>query len=215
MPTIKNIYLDQNPIATVPPDAFDGLSLLVILNLDNCRLTEIPNLNYLANRLKEFHIRNNSLTFIPEDQFDNLLNLELLDLRDNFIMDFPNLLPVRDTLKYLHLDNTGISNITDTHLRQVPLLVQLTLTSNELETFPDVTWIRNLNQIHLQENPFICDTLLCWKVYIHTSVNDAEYPDCTGPTGLAGTNLLNLEENVLCEPGLHQYSVTAFNYLFL
>ena len=65
MPNIRNIYLDQNPMTSVPPEAFDGLNLLVILNLDNSELTEIPNLDELAGRLKEFHIRNNSITSIP------------------------------------------------------------------------------------------------------------------------------------------------------
>ena len=76
--------LDNNGLASLPEDVFDGLTRLERLKLDNNSLTSLPDDVFDSlTRLERLELDDNSLTSLPDGVFDDLTSLTTLRLGDN------------------------------------------------------------------------------------------------------------------------------------
>ncbi len=82
--TVQRLNLSDNKLATIPTNAFAGLTNLTSIVLDANQLTTIqPNAFAGLTNLKYLSLENNLLTTIQPNAFASLPNLETLDLDRN------------------------------------------------------------------------------------------------------------------------------------
>lgn len=82
----QNLYIFQNGIDTLSQDDFKGLGDLVLLDLSQNELTEIPHGVFgMLSKLKNLDLSSNVITHIQKDSFSGLVQLERLYLHGNQI----------------------------------------------------------------------------------------------------------------------------------
>ena len=88
---LNTIYMTNSGIASIDPDAFNGLTNLESIDLDYNQLTTIDpkTFNGLAN-LIELYLHHNQLTKIAPYTFNSLKSLVSLFINNNRIVSFPS-----------------------------------------------------------------------------------------------------------------------------
>ncbi|KAK7503779.1 hypothetical protein BaRGS_00004902 [Batillaria attramentaria] len=140
---LKILRLRNNSIRSIHRDAFSNLNQLHTLDLSNNVLHSVPSevLGGLSSLLN-LNLAANNLMLIMDDAFKGLDNLKTLDLSGNRISDMdPNALRGLSKLQVLRLENNALRSLHRT-------------------TFQHLS--PNLLQVHLYNNPWICDCKIRW-----------------------------------------------------
>ncbi len=109
--TVETLFLGNNQLTTIQPNAFAGLTNLEDLRLYNNQLTIIPT-NAFAGlpKLELLNLSNNQLTTIQPNAFSGLTNLEDLRLQKNQLTIIPpNAFAGLPNLNYLHLQQNPLN----------------------------------------------------------------------------------------------------------
>ena len=114
--SLVELRLDNNRLQDLPAEAFDGLSELQVLNLENNAIRSIPRAVARCSKMIRLHLSKNQLESIPES-LGALSQLQLLELRENRLES----LSARFT--------TGLSSLKTldarrNRLREIPMLPQ-------------------------------------------------------------------------------------------
>ncbi len=168
---LRNLYLANNSIDTVHPEAFLEATSLEHLYLYMNKLTEVPHLEY-ARSLVLVQLNQNNILQIDSSRFQGLTNLRDIHLREN-----PNLsglfsLPELPNLQFLNINLNNISSI-DVHLlsklsrlyvasnpylsvlpelSHLSTVTELCASSCGIETMPDLTTLPALWKLELDGN---------------------------------------------------------------
>ena len=88
--TLYSLYLDDNKLAALDANTFDGLSELIQLFLGNNQLSTLPSgvFDDLAS-LVRIRLRDNDLTTLPPGVFDNNANMQAIELENNNLTALP------------------------------------------------------------------------------------------------------------------------------
>lgn len=137
---LEVLDLSRNRIKTVQRIAFDALKNLEVLNLsyNNIRIIEYTVFNPLIS-LEILLLNHNYLSDIAPHRWENLDHLNLLNLGENYLTNF-------DTGYTFSFSNLTILNLSGNTLT--------TLNGEQMkECFPQ------LEQLYIENNPWICDDL--------------------------------------------------------
>lgn len=179
--TSEKLSLGFKNIKKINPDAFDSLSNLETLWLNNNQIEELDSSNFpvgLTN-LKELLLSNNRLTSIRANTFGSLVNLEYLHLNENKMNEialeaFAKMKNLKslcliknqihrikarvfvdlENLKILELDNNQISEIEPGSFVGLVNLKELHLDNNQLKSIKAKIFepLKHLEQLYLDDN---------------------------------------------------------------
>lgn len=140
---LKVLRLRNNSIRTIKADTFSALTQLHTLDLSNNMLGAVPSAALLnRSSLLSLNLASNNLMLILDDAFQGLDNLKILDLSGNRISELePNALRGLSRLQVLRLENNALRSLHRTTFMHMS---------------PD------LLQVHLHNNPWICDCKIRW-----------------------------------------------------
>lgn len=230
-PDLETIYLKENFITFVHQEAFVDNPCLVSLTMRYTALTEPPmDVGGAAERIKVLDLRNPGMAggafVFPDDYFTNLpklqqLNLAMVPVQGGYFPDLmlPELivlnlrkadmpeLPVLATPK---LQTLTVQENLLTNLDAIGAFVNLTKLQahdNLLATLPDLFHCTRLGEIHIYDNPLICDEALCWlRMWEYESVRNMSIlqggATCAQPPQFAGMELMDIRPTSLnCHQG--------------
>nr|AIO11818.1 variable lymphocyte receptor type A [Petromyzon marinus] len=163
----KSLDLKYNAFTQLPFNAFQGLTKLTFLNLDDNQLQALSAgvFNPLT-ELKTLGLQNNQIGALPTGVFDRLINLDKLYLNLNQLRSLPP--GVFDRLTKLTLLNLGsnqLQSIPEKVFDKLTQLQQLYLNDNQLQSVPHGAFDRlKLQSIFLYGNPWDCSN--CTILYL-------------------------------------------------
>uniref|UniRef100_A0A803T0Q8 Leucine rich repeat containing 69 n=1 Tax=Anolis carolinensis TaxID=28377 RepID=A0A803T0Q8_ANOCA len=124
--SLQKLHLFGNKICRISPSIFDGLQNLVLLNLNNNRLTYLP----------------------PEIQ--RLKNLECMSLDNNQLRSLPKELCCLRKLRELHLSHNSIIGLC-----KMKRLRILDVAGNNIQIFPTDMENLELEELYCEDNPLL------------------------------------------------------------
>lgn len=131
--TIEGLYLRRDNIEVIEDGAFDRITDLKFLGLDNNKLAEFRSSAMLTS-LVSLDLSGNNLRLLDVDSFSRLKNIETISLTDNSIerivpgvFDLPS-------LETLNLIGNNIKECSNKTFANFPQLATLWFDSNNLET---------------------------------------------------------------------------------
>ncbi|KAF6716595.1 Toll-like receptor 13 [Oryzias melastigma] len=111
--SLKSLYLTNNKISHIPHDAFDDLTGLHFLTLDNCcvgRVNLQPGVFKNLRNLTKLVIENMGLQSFTREVFGNLTQLRILQANHNAMQSIPvDVLESLTKLQYLDIRNVSLS----------------------------------------------------------------------------------------------------------
>ncbi|XP_023229750.1 platelet glycoprotein V-like [Centruroides sculpturatus] len=165
LPSLLTLQLSDNPLKSIPNDAFLRLFLLRYLYLNDNLLEEIsPDCFRDLVSLEELNLSNNRISRIHVDVFGNLRKIKKIWLKNNLLFNLPTKLELPNDRSLTYLDLSGNRNLknvpdglgeeakhleelylSDCNLTEVPLrliqesvkLERLSLAGNSLEELPN------------------------------------------------------------------------------
>ncbi|XP_034184185.2 leucine rich repeat protein connectin [Osmia lignaria lignaria] len=159
LPTIGEINLSRNSIATLRMHAFENMKNLSMINLDENRITEI-NRDTFVNlpSLKVLYLNENNISTLYDKAFKHLTSLEELELFDNQIkvITADSFHGLRNLIR-LDLRNNLIAMIGDRTFIEMPSLRELELDQNEIAFISEkaLDGMRNLKKLRLSDNKLV------------------------------------------------------------
>ncbi|KAM9272198.1 leucine-rich repeats and immunoglobulin-like domains protein 1 [Cariama cristata] len=106
------LNLSYNKLTEIDPSAFEGLSNLQEVRLNNNDLTAIPSLGPTASSVRSLHLHHNKIRSIEASQLKPYVTLETLDLSFNDITEIRNgCFPQGLHIKELYLGSNRISTL--------------------------------------------------------------------------------------------------------
>jgi hypothetical protein len=148
------LNLGQNSIQTIEAKAFDGLTSLRVLYLDDNHVSTMPSLAFGPLKgLAELYFGLNSFIHIPSESFKDLLELQRLDLRRAGPINFT-------ASSFMGLEGLRILDLSDNHLTRIPTkelslltrLEELSIGQNEFESVQDGAFLGLSNLRRLEVN---------------------------------------------------------------
>ncbi|XP_003700119.1 leucine rich repeat protein connectin [Megachile rotundata] len=159
LPTIGEINLSKNSIATLRMHAFENMKNLSVINLDENEITEI-NRDTFVNlpSLKILYLNENNISTLHDKAFKHLTSLEELELFGNQIkvITADSFHGLRSLIR-LDLRNNSIAMIGDRTFIEMPSLRELELDQNEIVYISEkaLDGMRNLKKLRLSENKLV------------------------------------------------------------
>ncbi len=120
------------------------------INLDSCRLADMPEEVFRFSNLSALSLDNNFLTTLP-DSIINLHNLKKLYLINNKIKILPSSIGSLTSLESIYLSYNQIESLPSS-LGNLKNLRSLYLNNNNLKSIPDTFRTLNLNIFNLRNN---------------------------------------------------------------
>uniref|UniRef100_A0A8B9L1Q5 Si:ch211-117l17.7 n=1 Tax=Astyanax mexicanus TaxID=7994 RepID=A0A8B9L1Q5_ASTMX len=165
MPRLKELYLYNTNLSTVPWNLFANMTGLMSLNLHiNEKLTSLPrNLFCCLPNLLKLSLRYNSLQALQPDQFSQLTKLQILLLNGNMLQSLPaRIFYNLPKLAKLELSNNYLKNLPGDTFLDLNSLQSVTLGHNRWDCTCSITgfveWL-NQNQRVVSD----VDDVLCHK----------------------------------------------------
>lgn len=156
---IRELYLYNNGLTTLPAGIFNTLGNLQILKLYGNELTTLPAgiFNVLPN-LQRLDLQSNKFTTLPAGILDALVNLETLYLERNPLTTLPaGIFNALGNLRYLYLNDNNLTALPASIFNNLINLQTLKLQSNKLTELPAGIFnnLINLRGLNLTNNLFI------------------------------------------------------------
>ena len=143
---ITSLSLANKGITSLKAGDFDGFTSLLVIDLNNNSISNIPDLEALTS-LRSLYLSNNSISDISA--LEALTSLRSLYLDNNSISDI-SALDGLTLLIYLSLNNNSISNIPD--LDDLTSLKYLLLNNNSISDISALDDLTSLTELRLNNN---------------------------------------------------------------
>ena len=143
---ITSLNLANKRITSLKAGDFDGFTSLLVIDLNNNSISNIPDLEALTS-LRSLYLNNNSISDISA--LEDLTSLRSLYLDNNSISDI-SALDGLTLLIYLSLNNNSISNIPD--LDDLTSLKYLLLNNNSISDISALDDLTSLTELRLNNN---------------------------------------------------------------
>lgn len=96
--SIKQLYLNGNPLQTIPDKCFESFKNLRVLELERCDLHQLPLSLLSLYNLTTLNLKENPLTSLPGSLGYDLQGLSELDIRETHITECPHSLSILEEL---------------------------------------------------------------------------------------------------------------------
>ncbi|XP_053102046.1 leucine-rich repeat-containing protein 69 isoform X5 [Hemicordylus capensis] len=147
--SLKKLHLFGNKITRISPLIFDGLKNLVLLNLNNNQLSNLPVEIHRLENLECVSLDNNQLQCIPKE-LCYLRKLRKLYLSHNSIITLPEEIGYLTKLKVLILSRNQIEELPD-GLSKLKRLRVLDVAGNNIQLFPTAEITARFILAHLKD----------------------------------------------------------------
>lgn len=155
---LQNLFLQNNDIADIGPNSFNGLISLRVLNMSNNRLESLPDGLFASCReIREIYLHNNTLYELARGLLHRLEQLLVLDLSNNQLSSNQ----IDDTtfvglirLIVLNLSHNALTRIDARTFKDLSFLQILDLRNNSIGFIEDNAFLPlyNLHTLNLAEN---------------------------------------------------------------
>uniref|UniRef100_A0A182FES0 Uncharacterized protein n=1 Tax=Anopheles albimanus TaxID=7167 RepID=A0A182FES0_ANOAL len=189
---VQSLMLYGNAIETVEQDAFQDLSLLETLYLDNNRITELPPLLFKSNdHLQHVTCSYNRLTTLKTNTFAGLSRLHSVDLAHNALTTIELAAFHGSPIRYLNLNGNRLTRIDGRALSGTKLHY-LHADSNAIVSLQDLgpSVLDELQELSLKDNRIDSFSEFC---------SEHRYPMLT-VLELSSNALLSVDQNCLTSP---------------
>lgn len=141
------------------------LTGLTVLNLNENKLSELPDSLAGLSNLKELYLANNSYTVVPDVIFKQNIQstLRLLDMSTNQLKDIPPQISCMEKLTNLKLDNNKITFLPY-NIELLISLKYLSVARNNLRILPHGFCKLNIDSLDLSGNPLDTNAAYCVTV---------------------------------------------------
>ncbi|XP_065174215.1 uncharacterized protein [Atheta coriaria] len=141
---LSNLYMSNNAISKITPNAFKNLKELVILDLSNNKL----------NVLNPVLLHDTQNPNTPKYMFDNLLKLQTIILFGNNISNFDYVLSKHPVLTILDLSNNNLASISNRMFPEISAIKHLNMSNNQInEIYPNTfANMQSLEHLDLSHN---------------------------------------------------------------
>ena len=155
--SLRVITLNGNPLTTLPPKIFSGLTSLQGISLyENHQLTTLPsNLFSGLTSLQSIGLGNNQLTKLPPKVFSGLTSLKSISLSDNQLSTLPpEIFSGLTSLQSIWLGNNQLTTLPSNLFSGLTSLNDIDLKENQLTTLPSnlFSGLTKLEYIGLNDN---------------------------------------------------------------
>ena len=113
--------------------AFNGLTNLETLNIENTELSSPPPLDGIRGGLLTLRVTNVKLTFVPASYFSGCDKLRTLKLSNNNLKTVPDLSAISDTIDSIDLDHNDLTDVRPLQDFSFPNLCYLSLGHNKIQ----------------------------------------------------------------------------------
>ncbi|XP_049766208.1 lutropin-choriogonadotropic hormone receptor-like [Schistocerca cancellata] len=176
LPNLVVLVMKRNQITTIDDDAFQNVTSLRSLHLDDNFLHKIPSALTRLTSLQELSVSGNRIKYMPGGVLQQAPGLALLELRGNPLVavaptafshlprlrklilsdareltEFPNL-EGTTALEILRLDRAGLQEVPASLCSICPRLRSLDVRSNKLTRIPDLSGCKDLRVLDLSSN---------------------------------------------------------------
>ncbi|XP_037243223.1 leucine-rich repeats and immunoglobulin-like domains protein 1 isoform X1 [Falco rusticolus] len=203
----RHVNLSYNKLTEIDPSAFEGLSILQEVQLNNNELTAIPSLGPAASSIRALHLHHNRIRSIEASQLNPYVTLETLDLSFNDITEIRNgCFPQGLHIKELYLGSNRISTLEPGAFDSLSRsLLTLRLSKNRITQLPVKAFrLPRLIQLELNRNRIRLIEGLTFQGLDSLEVLKLQRNNISKLTdgafwGLAKMQVLHLEYNSLTE----------------
>uniref|UniRef100_A0A2K6DWL1 Leucine-rich repeats and immunoglobulin-like domains protein 2 n=1 Tax=Macaca nemestrina TaxID=9545 RepID=A0A2K6DWL1_MACNE len=201
---LQQLYVSQNAIERISPDAWEFCQRLSELDLSYNQLTRLDESAFVGlSLLERLNLGDNRVTHIADGVFRFLSNLQTLDLRNNEISwaieDASEAFAGLTSLTKLVLQGNQIKSITRKHSLVLNPLKMVT----DNVSFLFISEILNNNAIMiLNTSSLLCDCHLKWLLQwlIDNNFQHSVNVSCAHPEWLAGQSILNVDlKDFVCD----------------
>jgi internalin A len=147
-PKLVQLNLSGNNVY-ISDDFHERFQNLTMLQLNNCKLTEIPESILKLNNLTELYLENNRITKLP-NSIVNLNQLEILLLNNNLFDEISEDINKLEKLEMLELSNNRIKIIPE--FSNLIHFEDLKLGGNDIEEITGLDKLENLMYLNLEKN---------------------------------------------------------------
>lgn len=205
---LQQLYMSQNAIEKISPDAWEFCQRLSELDLSYNQLTRLDESAFVGlSLLERLNLGDNRVTHIADGVFRFLSNLQTLDLRNNDISwaieDASEAFSGLKSLTKLILQGNRIKSVTQKAFIGLESLEYLDLNNNAIMSIQENAFSQtHLKGLVLNTSSLLCDCHLKWLLQwlvdnnFHHSVNVS----CAHPEWLAGQSILNVDlKDFVCD----------------
>jgi Leucine-rich repeat (LRR) protein len=131
---LTHLQLKSHALTPIPEKVF-LCEHLIVLELANCSIDEIPKAIGQLKNIKKLNLDDNNLYQLPDEicQLEQLTDLSIINNRLEIL---PRNIGNLSKLQKLFLNENKIRTLPDS-IQNLKILTELTLNNNQLETFPD------------------------------------------------------------------------------
>ncbi|XP_069862575.1 leucine-rich repeats and immunoglobulin-like domains protein 2 isoform X2 [Dipodomys merriami] len=205
---LQQLYVSQNAIERISPDAWEFCQRLSELDLSYNQLARLEESAFVGlSLLERLNLGDNRVTHIADGAFRFLSNLQTLDLRNNEISwaieDASEAFAGLTSLTELILQGNQIKSITEKAFLGLESLEHLDLNNNAIMSIQESAFAQTpLKELVLNTSSLLCDCHLKWLLpwlvdnNFHHSVN----VKCAHPEWLSGQNILKVDlKDFVCD----------------
>ena len=206
---ITSLSLANKGITSLKAGDFDGFTSLLVIDLNNNSISNIPDLEALTS-LRSLYLNNNSISDISA--LEDLTSLRSLYLDNNSISDI-SALDGLTLLIYLSLNNNSISNIPD--LDDLTSLKYLLLNNNSISDISALDDLTSLTELRLNNNSISNISALDGLTSLATLyLDNNSISDISALDGLTSLATLYLNNNSISDISALE-DLTSLKYLLM
>ncbi|XP_050810254.1 leucine-rich repeats and immunoglobulin-like domains protein 2 isoform X1 [Gopherus flavomarginatus] len=206
--TLQQLYVSQNAINRISPDAWEFCQRLSELDLSYNQLTRLDESAFAGlGLLEKLNLGDNRIIHIADGVFKGLSNLQTLDLRNNEIFwaieDSNEAFAGLSSLNKLILQGNQIKSITKKAFSGLEALEHLDLNNNAIMSIQENAFAQtHFSELMLNTSSLLCDCQLKWLLQwlVDSHLQQAVNVSCAHPEWLAGQSILNVNpEDFVCD----------------